>query len=284
MADVLLRRGALGDVVLLGAATAAVDRPVVLVTDPRWREVAERLPNVGGVVDWPRGGEPLPPGRVIDLQRSLRTLRWPAHRRVRKHSMRRRLRMRTAWVAPRPDVPTLYAQALGVSPVRAPWIRLEPARRDTLVLLPGAAWAPKQWSPERFAAVGRRWSGPVAVLGGPGERALVHQVAEGIPGAVGHAEAGFAATFEVLTRCRVAVGGDSGLLHLAGATGASVVGLFGPTHPDDGFWVYAGEVVQRARWCRPCTLHRRERCPLGHRRCMDLAVESVWGAVQRCAG
>ncbi|MFT4622825.1 MAG: hypothetical protein ACI8PZ_001481 [Myxococcota bacterium] len=284
MGDVLLRKGALGDVVLLGSVTAAAAGPVTVVTDRRWLSLVARLKGVDRAVPWPVSAEGLPPGRVIDLQRSVQTLRWPAARRLRKHSLRRRLHPRFGGVAARPTVPEIYARAVGVEPAPPPWLGLPRVARDTLVLAPGAAWAPKRWSVSGFAEVGREWSGPVAVLGGPGEGLLVNEVVARIPGAIGVAEHGFGQTLEVLARARVAVAGDTGLMHLAGAAGVPVVALFGPTHPADGFWVYPGEVVQRERWCRPCTLHRISSCPLGHGRCMRIAPERVVEAVLRCAG
>ena len=270
--------------VLLGSVTAAMAEPAVIVTDQRWMQVVERLRNVERVVSWPSDTGGLPSGRVIDLQRSPQTLRWPVSVRVRKHSLRRRLRMHLSSIAPRPSVPEIYGRAVGVRPVAPPWIDLPPAERDTLVLVPGAAWEPKRWRADRLSVVGRAWAGPVAVLGGPGEGALVHTVADSIPGAEPVVEEGFTRTLQVLSRCAVAVAGDTGLMHLAGASGAAVVALFGPTHPDDGFFVYPGRVVQRARWCRPCALHRIASCPLGHTRCMDHRVDDVIEAVLSCVG
>jgi heptosyltransferase-2 len=168
-------------------------------------------------------------------------------------------------------------------PAPPPWFDLPTLPRDALALVPGAAFAPKRWKIERFGAVGRAWDGPVIVLGGPGEEELVASVSRDVPGSEPICEAGFDRTLEALARTRVAVAGDTGLMHLAGACGAAVVALFGPTHPSDGFFVYPGEVVQRDRWCRPCTLHRRASCPLGHGACMDLPGEAVIAAVRRCA-
>lgn len=277
---ILLRRGALGDVILLGSVTSRVPGCTV-VTDARYLGIARRLRGVADAVAWPA----VPAGDVVDLQGSLASFGLaPGAPRIRKRSIRRRLRLWAPWIPPRPPVPALYGRALGVLPVAPPWIDVPERPRDALALLPGAAHAPKRWDPARFAEVGRRWGGRVLVLGGPGEGDLVRSVAGAIPGAASLVEDGFDATIDALAGCRVAVGGDSGLLHLAGACGVPVVALFGPTHPSDGFFVYPGEVVQRELACRPCTLHRLDRCPRVHHRCMDLSVEAVLEAVHRCAG
>ena len=281
MADgtVLLRRSSLGDVILLGSVTAAIEGHVTVVTSPAWIQVAERLRGVDSVRPWPER----PKGRTIDLQGNLRSIRLaPLATRIRKHSLRRRLRLWTGRGG-RPPVPVLYGHACGVRPVSAPWIEVSGVR-DVLALVPGAAWALKRAPFARLVEVGQRWSGPVVVLGGPGEEVLVHQLASEIPGAEALCERGFSMTIEVLGCTRVAVCGDTGLMHLAGACGASVVALFGPTHPDDGFFVYDGEVVQRTLGCRPCALHRIERCARGDHGCMELEDKIVQDAVDRCAG
>jgi heptosyltransferase-2 len=122
----------------------------------------------------------------------------------------------------------------------------------------------------------------VTALGGPGDDGLCELI-----GGEVLVERGFDRTLDLLARTRVIVANDSGLLHLGGACGARAVAIFGPTHPDDGFFAWPGQVVQRDLWCRPCTLHGRDACPLGHHACMDIAVDSVLAAVRKewaCAG
>lgn len=278
---ILLRKGALGDVILLGAVTGAIDGPVTVVTDARYREVASRLVGVDEVLPWSAA---LPSGRVVDLQGGTRGLRRaPFAERVRKHSIRRRLGLWTRWVGPRPSVPAIYGRAVGVVPRPLPWIAGAEGGHG-LALLPGASVDLKRWSPDGFAAVGRSWEGPVTVFGSPEEAELVAAVAQRVPGCSVVVERGFDRTIEAMGRCRVAVANDTGLMHLAGALGLPVVALFGPTHPDDGFFVYPGQVVQRADPCRPCTLHRPVRCHVGDRRCLDIGADAVIAAVRRCAG
>ncbi len=277
---VLVRRRSLGDVVLLGAVTAALPGLVTVITSAPFVEVARRLQGVDRVWSWPPPREV--PGRVVDLERSLRTLgRFPGARRVHKHTLARWRRL--LGVGPgRPAVTALYAAAAGVQAQPAPWIRLPPAPRDALVLVPGASTALKAPPAGVLATVGRRWSGPVVVLGGPREHAVVEQLAGAVRGARPVAEAGFAQTWAWLARAAAVVGGDTGLLHLAAATGAPTVVLAGPTHPDDGFWPAAPHVrvVQRSVSCRPCTLHRGRRCRFGDRLCLAISPGEVERALE----
>jgi ADP-heptose:LPS heptosyltransferase len=127
-----------------------------------------------------------------------------------------------AWTAPSDE-----AFAAGVLPGR-PW----------LVLGPTANWAEKVWPAERFVAVaqalteagGALAGARIAVLGGPGagERDMAAPVLRALPGAVdlvGTLSLPQAAA--VLRRAALYIGNDSGLMHLAAAAGAPVVGVFG---------------------------------------------------------
>jgi ADP-heptose:LPS heptosyltransferase len=167
-----------------------------------------------------------------------------------------------------------------------PWFDLEEHIREVLLLAPGAAWAQKRWPAHAFSSVGLAWDGPVAVLGGPGEEDLVNAVARGCGAAFAWAGHGFDPIWDVLSRTAVAVAGDSGWMHLAGAAGARVVGLFGPTDPTDGFFVYPGVAIGRTDLaCRPCALHRVTHCMRGDHACMEgIPAHQVMEAVRRCAG
>jgi len=284
---VLVRRSSLGDVVLLGAVTATVPRPVTVVTDARYVDLARRLRGVDRALPWERRGEATTAGaQVIDLQGSLRTRRaFPGARRIHKRSLRRRAWLWWGLGSGRPPVPVLYAEAAGVEAWRPPWFDLPPAPRDTLLLVPGAAHGPKQPPIPLLAAAGRAWEGPVTILGGPGEEALAAELQGKVPGAVVRVEEGFDGTLEVMGRGAAILSGDTGLMHLGAACGCPVVALFGPTHPADGFGVHDGAVVQRDDLsCRPCALHRIDRCAMGDHRCMDLGEERVLSALRQVTG
>jgi len=86
-------------------------------------------------------------------------------------------------------------------------------------------------------------------------------------------------SYGVLARARVAIGPDSGPMHLAAAAGTPVVSLWGATTPARSApfgshdWVLVGRVP-----CAPCYLRR---CPIG-RQCMrDITPERVVAQVTR---
>jgi heptosyltransferase-3 len=115
---------------------------------------------------------------------------------------------------------------------------LLPSGRPVVVLAPTANWAPKVWPAERFASLYQRLAaahilGAVpAIIAGPGETeaAMATKLLAALPGAidlVGRLSLAEIAAF--LSRAALFVGNDSGLMHLAAATGVPTLGLFGPT-------------------------------------------------------
>ncbi|MFN3466576.1 MAG: glycosyltransferase family 9 protein [Candidatus Brocadiales bacterium] len=73
----------------------------------------------------------------------------------------------------------------------------------------------------------------------------------------------------VLERCHLFVGNDSGVTHLAAATGATTLALFGPTDP--AVWGPRGEsvsVIQGKVACSPCSPEERGHCQRA--RCMEI--------------
>lgn len=278
---VLLRRSSLGDVVLVGAVAGALPGCTV-VTDARYRGLVARMRGVGAVVDWPADARGLPAGPVVDLHgdRRSRALAPQSSGRIDKRTARRFARLWFGVGPKRPSVPELYAEACGVVAVPGPWFDLPDAPREALVLVPGASARTKAWRAAGFVAAGAAWDGPVRVLGGPGDEALVGAIVAGIPGAVGVVEAGFDRTFDALVGVRLAIGGDTGLVHLAGACGIPVVTVFTSTDPFDGFAVHAGRVVARGLACAPCSRHGRDVCPLGDAACRDVPLADVLAAAR----
>jgi len=111
------------------------------------------------------------------------------------------------------------------------------------VLHPGGAQNPgvdmldKRWPADRFVELARRLvNDGVAVLvsGGPGDVTTARLVAEqaGIP--ENHVLAGrtdIETLAAILIRASVYVGPDTGVSHVAAATGVSTIAIFGPTNP-----------------------------------------------------
>ena len=102
---------------------------------------------------------------------------------------------------------------------------------------PGAGWGNKVYPPARWGEVARllaRAAGlPTAVAMAPGEEALGAAVAAAAGGAARPVAAPDLPTLAaLLRRSRLALGGDTGPIHLAHALGTPVVCLLGPTDPE----------------------------------------------------
>ena len=181
---------------------------------------------------------------VVDVRGS--ALGWML--RTRRRAAMRSLDWRGAGAGGRHKTAQL-ASMLGLDPPPMPvaWIAPEdraranaalPAGRPVVALGPTANWPPKTWPAERFAAVfhalaAKALPGAVpAVLGGPGdaERAMAAPLLALLPAAVDLVGAlSLPEVAACLDRAALFIGNDSGLMHLAAATGAPTLGLFGPT-------------------------------------------------------
>jgi heptosyltransferase III len=117
---------------------------------------------------------------------------------------------------------------------------LLPAGGPVLAIGPAANWRGKQWHAERFVALARRLTAPdgplpggrIAVLAAAHEREQAAPLLAAIPpdraiDLVGGTDLLTAAA--VLRRCALFVGNDTGLMHIAAASGTPTLGLFGPS-------------------------------------------------------
>lgn len=187
---------------------------------------------------------------LVDLRRSPMPWLLRADRRLRPtgdsnapiHRVRRAGAMLGADGFTNPPAPRLWTRPEDEAAATAA-VGPETDGRPLLVLAPTANWIAKTWPPERFVATARALTGPGAVLEGarigivaaPQERPAVRPVLEGLADRapldlVGRLD--LLGIQAVLSRARLFIGNDSGLMHMAAAAGAPTVGLFGPSRDD----------------------------------------------------
>jgi ADP-heptose:LPS heptosyltransferase len=136
-------------------------------------------------------------------------------------------------------LPQVPAPRLYVSAERAARIAASLSdRRPLLAVAPTANWGGKRWPAERFAELVQRLTAPggamagarVAVFGAAHERAdalPVLAATEDPLDLVGDND--LLDIFALLGHCRLFIGNDSGLMHLAATAGIPTLGLFGPS-------------------------------------------------------
>ncbi|MDE0417215.1 MAG: glycosyltransferase family 9 protein [bacterium] len=143
------------------------------------------------------------------------------------------------------------ARWYGVEPVPSPRVwtngthrrhatRLVPGGGPVLGLAPTASGREKIWPWENYVALARRLISPdgalaggrIVIMGGPAEHDLTQPVVEALPHETTLDLTGsehLLTLAEVMRQCSVVIANDSGLMHLAAASGAPTVGLFGPS-------------------------------------------------------
>lgn len=140
-----------------------------------------------------------------------------------------------------------------------------------VALYVGSTWASKMWLPRATAELCRalraRGLG-VVLLGAPADMPFAIRVLAAGSGDIvnGVGRTSLREVIAVMERATVAVGPDSGLMHIAGALGAPVIALFGATNPArSGPWGWHHLVLRSDVPCAPCYLSR---CPIGQL-CME---------------
>jgi ADP-heptose:LPS heptosyltransferase len=177
------------------------------------------------------------------------------------------------------------AEVLGVTPPPLPVVwpsdadrafaaATLPTERPLIALAPTANWPPKMWPVARFAELLRAVAAthlpgavPVIFAGpGPQEAAVAAALQELLPEAINlTGQPTLTQIAACLERAALFVGNDSGLMHVAAASGAPTLGLFGPTPAEE--YAPAGR--------------RTATVLAGSARMEDLSVESALAAVTR---
>ena len=149
------------------------------------------------------------------------------------------------------------------------------------IINPGGGWPTKLWPSEHYSELVDWLWGDFAIASfvayGPGEEALAQSVAANARSGAARVFPSTLKQFVALARrAALFVGGDTGPLHLAAASGTPIVGLYGPTSPErNGPFDPRDITVGRELWCR-ADCHRRS---CWHWECMEIPMNDVKRAV-----
>ncbi len=173
----------------------------------------------------------------------------------------------------RPEIVTAARARLGIGPLE----------RFALIN-PCAAWPNKRWPPVYYAEVARglakRYSLRSLVLWGPGEEPIAQTVVAASDGTAALASPTEMADLVSLTKAAaLMISGDTGPMHVAGAVGTPLIGIYGPTDPKrNGPWVDEDLTVSRFR---SCACHYERRCRIAGWCLLDISPREVMELVDR---
>jgi heptosyltransferase II len=183
------------------------------------------------------------------------------------------VREREPRLLPSPRTQALASERLQQLGVQAPFVMINAGARE------GSAKALEPSELLRYLAHERR---PVLLVAGPGEAAHARRCAELLPSAALAEEVGLQELIGLAQAAAVVLSADGGARHVARASGARSVVLFGPTdprHTADGAFAEQGFAARIE--CGPC---HREICPRAgadQRRCWrSLDAERIARALQ----
>jgi lipopolysaccharide heptosyltransferase II len=140
------------------------------------------------------------------------------------------------------------------------------------VLFAGTRWPSKQWFPKQIAECAtmlpRQFGLDVILLGANEDRELARDAmvggADRIVDLVGKTT--LREAVGIIQKAKLAVGPDTGLMHIAAAVGTPVISLWGATDPGrTGPYGFADLAIRGQAPCVPC---KKRQCPIG-RVCMQ---------------
>ncbi|MBI4527649.1 MAG: glycosyltransferase family 9 protein [Deltaproteobacteria bacterium] len=149
----------------------------------------------------------------------------------------------------------------------------------------GSSWKSKQWFPGQTAKTAAllhdRFGLDIVLLGGEGDVSFAGEVAgfvsAGLRNLVGRTS--LREAIGVLRRAELAVGPDTGLMHLSAAVGTPVVSLWGATSPvRTGPYGNEQYAIRGKADCSPCYLRD---CPIGRICMQSIGIDEVATKVEK---
>ncbi|MFO7868101.1 MAG: lipopolysaccharide heptosyltransferase II [Bacteroidales bacterium] len=141
--------------------------------------------------------------------------------------------------------------------------------KTTIVLCPGASFINKEWPQENFLELARliihELKHQVVLLGGSKEQEVCEHIANSVEGKIISVAGKFnlKESAALLNRAQATVANDTGMLHMSEALKVPVVGIYGPTVRQFGYFpiLEKSTVAEVELACRPCTKMGMHTCP-----------------------
>lgn len=150
-----------------------------------------------------------------------------------------------------------------------------------ICIAPASVWFTKQFPKDKWVNFINEvpFEGIIYIIGGPGDKALGESIIEGVSiqnqpqkqlvNLAG--QLSFLASAALQKKALLNYVNDSAPMHFASAVNAPVVAIYCSTIPDFGYGPLSDQsyIVQTKELlsCRPCGVHGKQACPLGHFKC-----------------
>ena len=170
--------------------------------------------------------------------------------------------------------PKLYPSMADFSKVRV--------GSDYVTISPTSVWFTKQWPAEKWVKLINALPKNIKVflLGAPTDKDACSQIATQSNHPLVEVKAGELSLLQsaaLMKNAQMNYVNDSAPLHLASSMNAPVTALFLSTVPSFGFTPLSDKssVLETSEKlaCRPCGLHGKSACPLGHFKCAEIDVD-----------
>jgi heptosyltransferase-1 len=154
-----------------------------------------------------------------------------------------------------------------------------PSSEDYAVLVPGARWKTKRWSPENFGELSSRLTLNTIIVGSKKDAGIANDILSKSKGkSISLAgKTNLKELIEVMRGAKFVVSNDSGPMHIAAALGIPVFAIFGPTNPlRTGPYGEGHTIIKEDISCAQCF---KKTC--NDMKCMNsLSVEKVYKIIK----
>lgn len=162
--------------------------------------------------------------------------------------------------------------------------KVVPQGVDYVCIAPASVWLTKQFPVSKWIQLISQLPETLSIylLGAGNDIPLCRSIQESCPGRNVEIVAGklsFLQSAALISKALITYANDSAPLHIASAMNAPVAAVFCSTTPEFGFGPLSDSAYimesQEKLTCRPCGVHGKKECPLGHFKCSEIDVQKM---------
>jgi heptosyltransferase-2 len=158
-----------------------------------------------------------------------------------------------------------------------------------ICLAPGAGFFTKRWPPDKVEnlidLIQQNKNTQIVILGGDNDKVFGSSLKKQKNIIDTSGKFSLLETAYIISKGKMIVSNDSGLMHMATAVKNPVIAIFGSTVKELGFFPYraVSRVIENSKLsCRPCSHIGKNKCPKGHFKCMEeITPEQVYSGLMQ---